>query len=89
VDLSQQVERSVGWAVGESVEPARLEIIRDQVQTAKVGEEVARTLLRQRASSLPDGVVAGNDLLALGLLHGLIMGVSGCPRSCRWSATTT
>ncbi|MEW9554912.1 LacI family DNA-binding transcriptional regulator [Nonomuraea sp. NPDC050783] len=61
-------------AVEEFPERASLEIIRIQAQTAKVGEAVARTLLRRRATGLPDGIVAGNDLLALGLLHGLIMG---------------
>lgn len=60
-------------AVAESPEPAALEIIRIQVQTAKVGEAVARTLLRRSATGFPDGIVAGNDLLALGLLHGLIV----------------
>ncbi|MFC5827277.1 substrate-binding domain-containing protein [Nonomuraea insulae] len=43
-----------------------------EVQTAKVGEAVARTLAGRSAPSLPDGILAGNDLLALGLLHGLI-----------------
>ncbi|MFB4271259.1 LacI family DNA-binding transcriptional regulator [Nonomuraea sp. GTA35] len=61
-------------AVDEFPEPASLEIIRVQVQTAKVGEAVTRTLLRRPATGFPDGIVAGNDLLALGLLHGLIMG---------------
>ncbi|MEV4173668.1 LacI family DNA-binding transcriptional regulator [Nonomuraea sp. NPDC049709] len=61
-------------AIAEAAEPASLEIIRIQVQTAKVGEAVARTLLRRSAATFPDGIVAGNDLLALGLLHGLIVG---------------
>ncbi|MET9596026.1 LacI family DNA-binding transcriptional regulator [Streptomyces sp. NPDC006516] len=61
-------------AVAESPDPAELEIIRTRVQTAKVGEEVARTLLGRPTTEIPDGIVAGNDLLALGLLHRLIMG---------------
>ncbi|MEV2269951.1 LacI family DNA-binding transcriptional regulator [Nonomuraea africana] len=60
-------------AAAESMTPASLEVIRVQVQTAKVGEEVSRTLLDRPASDFPDGIVAGNDLLALGLLHGLIV----------------
>ncbi|MFJ8545830.1 LacI family DNA-binding transcriptional regulator [Streptomyces sp. NPDC093586] len=61
-------------AVEESPEPVALEIVRTRVQTAKVGEEAARTLLRRPAIEIPDGIVAGNDLLALGLLHRLITG---------------
>jgi LacI family transcriptional regulator len=60
-------------AVAESMAPASLEVVRVQVQTAKVGETVARTLLERPRSGLPDGILAGNDLLALGLLHGLIV----------------
>jgi len=60
-------------AVAESTEPATLEVIRVRVQTAKAGEEVSRTLLERPRSGFPDGIVAGNDLLALGLLHGLIV----------------
>ncbi|MCA2225327.1 LacI family DNA-binding transcriptional regulator [Nonomuraea aurantiaca] len=67
-------------AIAESAEPATLEVVRVPVQTAKTGEEVARTLLERPKSPLsegtsrfPDGIVAGNDLLALGLLHGLIV----------------
>ncbi|MFK4106840.1 LacI family DNA-binding transcriptional regulator [Streptomyces sp. NPDC019531] len=61
-------------AVEESPEPAALEVVRTRVQTAQVGEEVARTLLQRPSAGIPDGIVAGNDLLALGLLHGLIVG---------------
>jgi LacI family transcriptional regulator len=61
-------------AVAESPAPASLEIIRVGVQTARIGEDVARALLGRPASGMPDGIVAGNDLLALGLLHGLIVG---------------
>ncbi|GAA2892933.1 LacI family DNA-binding transcriptional regulator [Streptosporangium fragile] len=60
-------------AVAESAAPASLEVIRAQVQTAKVGEAVSRTLLERPKTGFPDGIVAGNDLLALGLLHGLIL----------------
>ncbi|MBT2231461.1 LacI family DNA-binding transcriptional regulator [Nonomuraea sp. NEAU-A123] len=60
-------------AVAESTEPATLEVIRVPVQTAKAGEEVSRALLERPKADLPDGIAAGNDLLALGLLHGLIM----------------
>ncbi|MBB6348029.1 LacI family DNA-binding transcriptional regulator [Nonomuraea muscovyensis] len=60
-------------AVAESVTPATLEVVRVRVQTAKVGEAVSRTLLERPDSQFPDGIVAGNDLLALGLLHGLIV----------------
>ncbi|MEV4016025.1 LacI family DNA-binding transcriptional regulator [Nonomuraea angiospora] len=59
-------------AIAESSAPASLEVIRVEVQTAKVGEAVARTLAGRSGPSLPDGIFAGNDLLALGLLHGLI-----------------
>lgn len=60
-------------AVAESADRATLEVTRVQIQTAKAGEAVARTLLERPRTGLPDGIVAGNDLLALGLLHGLIM----------------
>lgn len=60
-------------AIAESAEPASLEIVRVRVQTAQVGEKVARTLLERPEADFPDGLVAGNDLLALGLLHGLIV----------------
>ncbi|GAA2271174.1 LacI family DNA-binding transcriptional regulator [Nonomuraea roseoviolacea subsp. roseoviolacea] len=60
-------------AIAESGVPASLEVVRVRVQTAKVGEEVSRTLLERPERDFPDGIVAGNDLLALGLLHGLIV----------------
>jgi LacI family transcriptional regulator len=59
-------------AVAESATPATLEVIRVRVQTAKAGEAVAGELAGRSKPALPDGIVAGNDLLALGLLHGLI-----------------
>ncbi|GAA5067087.1 LacI family transcriptional regulator [Thermocatellispora tengchongensis] len=60
-------------AVAESGARASLEVVRVQVQTAKIGEAVSRTLVGRARSGFPDGIVAGNDLLALGLLHGLIV----------------
>jgi len=47
-----------------------LEFISVERQTAGVGEEVARDLLSR--GELPDGIFAGNDLLALGILNVLI-----------------
>lgn len=49
---------------------ASLEVIRVPLQTARAGEQLADELLSR--GELPDGIFAGNDLLALGLLHRLI-----------------
>lgn len=51
---------------------ASLEVIRTPAQNARIGEEVAVTLGERAPGDRPDGIFAGNDLLALGLLHGLI-----------------
>lgn len=59
-------------AVEESGTDARLEVVRTPVQNARIGEDVAVTLGERAPGDRPDGIFAGNDLLALGLLHGLI-----------------
>lgn len=51
---------------------AALEVIRTPAQNARIGEDVAVALGERAAGERPDGIFAGNDLLALGLLHGLI-----------------
>ncbi|MGW9114089.1 LacI family DNA-binding transcriptional regulator [Microbacterium sp. NPDC055683] len=56
-------------AVGE-VSDAALRVVRTDAQNARVGESVAADILA--GGDRPDGVFAGNDLLALGLLHGLL-----------------
>jgi LacI family transcriptional regulator len=61
-------------AVGETDASAELEVVRTAAQNARIGEEVAGELLSRSPGARPDGVFAGNDLLALGLLHGLIGG---------------
>jgi LacI family transcriptional regulator len=61
-------------AVGEADASAELEVVRTTAQNARIGEEVAAGLLARPVAARPDGVLAGNDLLALGLLHGLIGG---------------
>ncbi|MDQ7992869.1 MAG: LacI family DNA-binding transcriptional regulator [Propionicimonas sp.] len=48
-----------------------IEFIEVERQTAALGEDVARRLLA-RGRDLPDGIFAGNDLLALGMLNVLI-----------------
>lgn len=47
-----------------------MECITVPLQTAALGEEIAERLLTR--GKLPDGIFAGNDLLALGLMHRLI-----------------
>ncbi|WP_350348867.1 LacI family DNA-binding transcriptional regulator [Agromyces sp. G08B096] len=59
-------------ALAESGADASLEVQRTPAQNARIGEEVAEALLGRSAADRPDGVFAGNDLLALGLLHGLL-----------------
>lgn len=59
-------------ALHESGTDAALEVIRTRAQNARIGEEVAVTLGERAPGDRPDGIFAGNDLLALGLLHGLI-----------------
>ncbi len=49
-----------------------LETITVPQQTAANGEQIAQQLLSR--PTLPDGIFAGNDLLALGILHGLLAG---------------
>ncbi|MBO3662235.1 LacI family DNA-binding transcriptional regulator [Microbacterium stercoris] len=61
-------------AIAESASDAQLEVLRTPAQNAEIGENVARALLTRPAAERPDGVFCGNDLLALGLLHGLISG---------------
>lgn len=67
-------------AVSQAEEGAGLEVIRVSAQNAHVGEEVAAELLSRPAARVPDGIFAGNDLLALGLLHGLFAGGISVPR---------
>ncbi|MRG59960.1 LacI family DNA-binding transcriptional regulator [Agromyces sp. CFH 90414] len=59
-------------ALRESAADAPLEVIRTSAQNARIGEEVAERLAERSPSERPDAIFAGNDLLALGLLHGLI-----------------
>ena len=59
-------------ALQESGTDAALEVIRTSAQNARIGEDVAVELGERAAGERPDGIFAGNDLLALGLLHGLI-----------------
>lgn len=59
-------------ALQESGTDAALEVIRTPAQNARIGEDVAVALGERAAGERPDGIFAGNDLLALGLLHGLI-----------------
>ena len=51
---------------------ATLEFISVPQQSAKVGEKVGKSLLAKDNAAFPDGIFAGNDLLALGILHTLI-----------------
>lgn len=57
-------------AVRGAPHPVSLETIRVPLQTAHAGELIADQLLER--GELPDGIFAGNDLLALGLMHRLI-----------------
>ncbi|MGW8482434.1 LacI family DNA-binding transcriptional regulator [Microbacterium sp. NPDC055903] len=68
----QVTERREGAreAVAASPTPASLEVIDVPLQTAQEGERIADQLLAR--AELPDGIFAGNDLLALGLMHRLI-----------------
>lgn len=59
-------------ALMEAGTDAALEVIRTRAQNARIGEDVAVALGERAPADRPDGIFAGNDLLALGLLHGLI-----------------
>lgn len=50
----------------------RLRELRVDRQTAGTGRAIGRQLLGAPAGELPDGIFAGNDLLALGILHELL-----------------
>jgi LacI family transcriptional regulator len=62
-----------------AAEGVGLETISVPLQTAQAGEEVADRLLRR--AELPDGIFAGNDLLALGLMHRLIAAGVNIPQA--------
>lgn len=64
--------RALAETEADSEVDAHLEVIRTAAQNARIGEEVAEAIGARAAAERPDGVFAGNDLLALGLLHGLI-----------------
>ncbi len=57
-------------AIARAPHPVSLETIEVPLQTAQAGEVIADQLLSR--AELPDGIFAGNDLLALGLMHRLI-----------------
>lgn len=57
-------------AVASAPHPVQLETISVPLQTVRDGEEIGEQLLQR--GQLPDGIFAGNDLLALGLMHKLI-----------------
>ncbi|GAA5091838.1 LacI family DNA-binding transcriptional regulator [Microbacterium yannicii] len=77
----QVVDRRDGAtdAVDAAASGITLETITVPLQTARAGEEIAEQLLRR--GELPDGIFAGNDLLALGLMHRLIAAGVSIPQT--------
>lgn len=61
-------------AMAEAGGNVHMEFVDVEHQTAGAGERVARDLLARGPGGLPDGIFAGNDLIALGILHVLING---------------
>lgn len=55
-----------------TVHGVHLRELRVERQTAEAGRSVGQQLLSAPRSELPDGIFAGNDLLALGVLHELL-----------------
>jgi len=74
-DIRQVTDRLAGArsAVDNSTHRATLEVVPTHALTVDEGVAAARRLLARDRSDRPDAVFAGNDLVALGLLQGLIV----------------
>jgi len=74
-DIRQVTDRLAGArsAVENSTHRATLEVVPTHALTVDEGVAAARRLLVRDRSDRPDAVFAGNDLVALGLLQGLIV----------------
>lgn len=74
-DIRQVTDRLAGArsAVENSVHRASLEVVPTHALTVDEGVAAGRRLLARDRSDRPDAVFAANDLLALGLLQGLVV----------------
>ena len=72
-DLRQVTERLSGAraAAEDSATPLDIEVIATQTMTVEAGIDAGRRLLERGERSLPDALIAANDLIALGLLQSL------------------
>lgn len=57
-----------------AVRGARLEVLEVPRRTIAAGREIGDEIRRRPRSERPDGIFAVNDLLAIGILHGLLEG---------------
>jgi LacI family transcriptional regulator len=71
VTIAKRIQGAVDEA-HEAGDDVSLEVIEVGSQTVRTGEKAAAELLARGADRLPDGIFAGNDLIALGLLQQLI-----------------
>jgi LacI family transcriptional regulator len=74
-DIRQVTDRLAGArsAVENSAHPATLEVVPTHALTVDEGVVAGRRLLARDRADRPDAVFAANDLLALGLLQGLVV----------------
>ncbi|GAA4852415.1 LacI family DNA-binding transcriptional regulator [Luteimicrobium xylanilyticum] len=70
--FAQVTERYEGFVEGAAGSGATVTRLSSTDWTMEDGRSLADTIARMPASERPDGVLATNDMVALGLLHGLV-----------------